>query len=94
MCKNHTIHRIVFILALNDAEKFLSKNIAVLHVSFTRISPPQSEDTDSGLTRISPYTLIIQAISRTLFNVESLSHILLTHFELLYTYVYEFLSRS
>ncbi len=53
------------------------------------MSPPlPSEDTDSWLTRVGFYTLTICAISRTLFNVESLSPTRLTCIELLYTNTY------
>ncbi len=56
-CKNHTIHRTMFVLVLNDAENIpLSENIIVICVSFTRIPPPPLKDTDSWLTRVSHQT--------------------------------------
>ncbi len=48
VCKKHTIHRTMFILALQNLESIpLSENIVVVRASFTGVPHTSSEDTDS-----------------------------------------------
>ncbi len=86
--KNHTIHNTTFVLTLNDTENIpLSENIVVVSVLFTtfpHFHPKiQIVDWQGSATRrwqYEPYG--------TLFNVESLSCVLSTRFEPIYTNVY------
>ncbi len=53
VCKKHAVHRIVFILAMNDAENiYWSENMAVVWVFFNYIPPPSFEDTDGWVTGV------------------------------------------
>ncbi len=87
--KNHTIHSMMFVLALNDAENIpLPENTIVVHVSFTHISRTSIQRYRQLADTSWPYTLTIRAISRKLFNVEGLSRMLLTRFKSLYMNMY------